>query len=315
MKLNMEYADRAEVIILSDNHCEQVILGGDMVKRPGALTAKPGETEVELKAEHGFSCAVRLFKGNERHSIMLDVGRSGSVAVENASWVGFDLKEIETLVLSHGHWDHVGGISKLAKEFNKPVKVVVHPDAFLTRYVTQADGGKLRFPDFRPDLFSEKEVIFETHKNPVLLANNLIATTGEIPRVTEYEKGFPPQLAVRHNKLVPDIQVWDDQSIVFILKDKGPVIISGCGHSGIVNTVRYCLELTGFTKPLAVIGGFHLCWPTPETVVRATLDDLKEYSPNYIVPCHCTGWETTCKIAREMPESFILSTVGCTISL
>ncbi len=87
-------------------------------------------------------------------------------------------------------------------------------------------------------------------------------------------------------------EVWDDQAIVFVVKGKGAVIVSGCGHAGIVNTIRFGLELAGGEKPLAVIGGFHLCWPTPDVVVRRTLDDLKQLNPDYLVPCHCTGWDT-----------------------
>ena len=313
MKLNLEPVDRAEVIILSDNHCEQVILSSDMVLRPGGLTVRPGDQEVALKAEHGFSAAVRLFQGDDVRTVLLDTGRSGSLAVENAACVGLDLADVEAVVISHGHGDHVGGMAAVARKFTHPVRVIAHPDAFLERYVKQPSGNRMRFPDFRPDLFEGMNLAFEVHTAPVLLAGNRIATTGEIPRRTDYEKGFPPQMSVRNGQCVPDVEVWDDQALVFVVKERGPVIISGCGHAGIVNTVRYALELAAAARPLAVIGGFHLCWPTPDEVVRRTMADLKGLDPQYLVPCHCTGWSTTARFAQEMPAQFILSTVGCTI--
>jgi 7,8-dihydropterin-6-yl-methyl-4-(beta-D-ribofuranosyl)aminobenzene 5'-phosphate synthase len=313
MPLALKAVDRAEVVILADNYCEQVILGSDRVTRPGGLTVKPGEEEVALKAEHGFSALVRLFVGEERHTVMLDAGRSGTVAVENARWVGVDLGEVEALVISHGHGDHRGGVARVAEQFTRPVPVILHPDAFLERYVKQPGGGMMRFSDFRPDLFAGTPLRFETHREPVPLAGGCAAATGEIPRRTAYEKGFPPQLAVREGRQVPDVEVWDDQAIVFVVQDQGAVIITGCGHAGVVNTVRYGLELTGAARPLAVIGGFHLCWPIPEEVVLQTLADLKALDPGFLVPCHCTGWSSTQRIAQEMPERFLLSTVGCTI--
>ncbi len=315
VKLDIVPVDRAEIVILSDNYCEQVIPGSEMVVRPGGLTVRPGEREPEFKAEHGFSCAVRLFKGSDRRTVMLDAGRSGTVAVENAAWAGLDLGQVETLVVSHGHWDHVGGLAEVGKSFRRPVRVLVHPDAFLERRVKQPGGGSMRFPDFRPELYEGGNLVFEAHRGPVLFAGGWAAATGEIPRVTGYEKGFPPQSAVRDGRLVPDPEVRDDQGVVFVLRDRGPVVVTGCGHSGIVNTLRYGLELAGAAKPLAVVGGFHLCWPTPEETIGKTLEDLERLDPGYLVPCHCTGWEATHRIARRMPERFILSTVGCTIRL
>ncbi len=137
---------------------------------------------------------------------MIDAGRSGTVAVENAAWAGADLGDVEALVISHGHGDHVGGVAAVAEKFTRPVRVIVHPDAFLERYVKQPGGGMMRFPDFRPDLFAGGRLVFEIHKTPVLLAGGQATTTGEIPRRTDYEKGFPPQMSVRDGKCVPDVR-------------------------------------------------------------------------------------------------------------
>ena len=315
MEKQLKPVDRAEVIILSDNYCDQVILSSEMVFRPGGLTVKPGEREVEFKAEHGFAAAVKLYRGDECRTLLLDTGRSGEVLLNNAYWANFDLEAVEAIVISHSHLDHVGGLKAIAGKMKEKVPVIVHPDAFLERYLKQADGGMMRFPDFHPELFTDSNFDFQVSRDPTYLTGDLALSTGQIPRVTSYEKGFPPQMALRDGKIVADAGVWDDQSLIFNVKGRGVVVISGCGHAGIVNSVRYAMELSGEADLLAVIGGFHLCWPTPDVVIRSTLEDLKEIGPQYIVPCHCTGWEANHLFAKEMASEFILSTVGCTISL
>ena len=200
----------------------------------------------------------------------------------------------------------------MAEKFTRPVRVIVHPDAFLERYVKQPGGGMMRFPDFRPDLFAGGRLVFETHKAPVLLAGGQVTTTGEIPRRTDYEKGFPPQMSVLDGKCVPDVEVWDDQAIVFVVEGKGAVIVSGCGH--VNRQYDWLRPRTGGGRKTS---GSHRrlspLRPTPDVVVRRTLEDLKQLNPDFLVPCHCTGWDTTRRIAGEMPEQFLLSTVGCTI--
>jgi 7,8-dihydropterin-6-yl-methyl-4-(beta-D-ribofuranosyl)aminobenzene 5'-phosphate synthase len=136
--------------------------------------------------------------------------------------------------------------------------------------------------------------------------------TGQIPRETSFEKGFPLQYAeIQDEKeLIHDPLVNDDQAIIVNIKQKGLVIITGCGHAGIINTINYAKKVTKINKVFAVLGGFHLTGGIYEEAIEPTIKELQKADPKYIVPCHCTGWKATNKIIEMMPEKFIQTSVG-----
>jgi 7,8-dihydropterin-6-yl-methyl-4-(beta-D-ribofuranosyl)aminobenzene 5'-phosphate synthase len=150
--------------------------------------------------------------------------------------------------------------------------------------------------------------VVETEK-PYLLLNNTVLFLGEIPRSTDFEKGFP----IAHWQK-DGIEVWDaiedDTSIVMNLKDKGLVIISGCAHAGIVNTVRHAMEVTGIDKIHAVMGGFHLSGPFFELIIDRTAEEIKKLHPAFVIPTHCTGRKAIMAMEKSMPEQFILNMAG-----
>ncbi len=164
-----------------------------------------------------------------------------------------------------------------------------------------------------------KKVGGKIHKNndPIYLPNNdfpFILLTGQIPRETTFEKGFPFQYKIdsTNEKLIPDPLVKDDQALIIDVKEKGLIILTGCGHAGIINTINYAKKLTGIEKIYVVIGGFHL--PSDngiyEEAIEPTIKELQKADPDYIIPCHCTGWKAINKIIDLMPEKFIQSSVG-----
>lgn len=153
--------------------------------------------------------------------------------------------------------------------------------------------------------------------DPIYLPTNvypLILITGQIPRETNFEKGFPFQYLLDpvNENLIPDPLVKDDQALIINVKDKGLVILTGCGHSGIINTINYAKKLTGIEKIYAILGGFHLPADNGiyEEAIEPTLKELEKANPDYIIPCHCTGWKAINKIIDLMPEKFIQSSVG-----
>ena len=194
--------------------------------------------------------------------------------------------------------------------------MVLHPDAFMfPRFKELPDGRKLRFPRnlVREDLEARNVQVIES-REPTLIMDGHALVTGEVERTTGFEKGLPGALVEKDGKLEKDPMI-DDQSLIFILKGRGLVIISGCSHSGIVNTVQYSKKLAGMEKVHAILGGFHLSGPPFEPIIDRTIEELKRDDPEIIVPMHCTGWKAIQQVSEFFPDAFILNSVGSTITL
>ena len=291
-------------------------------------------------AEHGFSVLLEVAnprkesldsenkvkynkssKKSEKNKYLFDTGVSQNGVVYNANVFGIDLKDIEAIILSHGHFDHVTGLRNLLNYISrKPTKVICHPDAFLRRWIVFPDGNKAALPSIDEESLVSQGAIFKKIAKPSFLptatsSSASLLITGQIPRETKFEKGFPIQYKedpANNNSLVPDPMVNDDQAIIANIKQKGLVIITGCGHAGIVNTIRYAISLTGINKIHAIIGGFHLTGGIYEDIIEQTIGELQNADPEYVVPCHCTGWKATNRIIETMPKKFIQSSVGTT---
>jgi 7,8-dihydropterin-6-yl-methyl-4-(beta-D-ribofuranosyl)aminobenzene 5'-phosphate synthase len=261
-------------------------------------------------AEHGFSMLIRVLAEGKSHSILFDTGNSPNGVVENSTRMGLDLSEIESIVLSHGHYDHSGGLLSVLKAINKfDLPIIVHDDMFTKRGVENQDGSIRPYPEF-----PSKEMLSSTRlistKQPLLIANGLALVTGEIPRQTSYEKGFLPHRAFVHGSWHPDPWIWDDRAFIIRVKGKGLVIFTGCAHAGIINTVQYSQTIAGSDGVYAVIGGFHLAGKEGESRIEQTVKELKRTNPKLVVPSHCTGWRAMCTIANGLPDAFVWNSVG-----
>jgi 7,8-dihydropterin-6-yl-methyl-4-(beta-D-ribofuranosyl)aminobenzene 5'-phosphate synthase len=261
-------------------------------------------------AEHGFSMLVRLLRGKKSVSVLFDTGVSSYGVVENAKRMGLDLCEVEYVVLSHGHYDHAGGLLAALKAINKPnMPVILHEDMFKSRGSASADGSVRAYPKFPSKKRLANSKIVET-KKPNLIAEGTVLVTGEIPRQTSYEKGFLNHRVFADGSWQPDPCIWDDRAIVMQVKRKGLVVLSGCAHSGIINTVSYAMHLTGVSDVYAIIGGFHLAGAEFESRIQQTVEDLKKMAPKLIVPSHCAGWRAACTIADALKDAFAWNSVG-----
>jgi 7,8-dihydropterin-6-yl-methyl-4-(beta-D-ribofuranosyl)aminobenzene 5'-phosphate synthase len=168
---------------------------------------------------------------------------------------------------------------------------------------------KIRNVNFLPSNNDDDDVVVGGGGNGV---SSPLMITGQIPRETSFEKGFPLQYAEiqGEKELIPDPLVNDDQAIIVNIKQKGLVILTGCGHAGIINTINYAKKVTKINKVFAVLGGFHLTGGIYEEAIEPTIKDLQKADPKYVIPCHCTGWKATNKIIEVMPEKFIQTSVG-----
>jgi len=279
-----------------------------MKKRHGQEWAR---THVELPfAEHGFSMLIRIWQGEESHCILFDTGNSSEGIVENAERMGVDLNEVEYIVLSHGHYDHSGGLLSALKAINKVnLPVIVHDDMFKTRGTANIDGTVRTYPEF-----PNREQLSSAHliniRQPYLIADDMILVTGEIPREMSFENGYLQHKEFAGGSWKPDPWIWDDRAIVINAKGKGLVVLSGCAHAGIINTIRYAQKITGVADVYAVMGGFHLAGKEKENRIKQTVSELKWTDPKLIVPSHCTGWRGTLAIANALPNAFVCNSVG-----
>ena len=311
---NLQIVDSVEIVILVDNYVDVLLAGSEQVQRPPL--AKDGLLPTEtLIAEHGLALLITVHVDGEQHSVLLDTGYNSDTVRHNMRILGLKLDTLDAVVLSHGHMDHTGGLDAVLDNVPAHTKVIVHPIAFSPRHFTLPTGSKVKFPPM-PEVDHLKSFGVDLVKSaaPLKLANDTILVTGQIPRVTSFETGLPGALMEVQGELVTD-SVEDDQSLVVNLGEKGLVVISGCAHSGIVNSVLYAQKLTGVSRVNSVIGGFHLTGPAMAPMIEPTIQEMKNLAPKLIVPMHCTGPEAAQRFAQEFPDSFVRSSVGTKIVL
>ena len=310
--MQLKAVDRVEILSVMDNSID-VLMGDTSVakrhkRRPDA-NMRP-----QLRAEHGVSMLVTSYQGNAKDAFLFDTGITVDGVLHNMDVLEIKGNELHAVVLSHGHTDHTRGLIGFIKRYGRPkIPIVLHPDAYLKRKNIQPDGRESEhLPPNKNDMEAEDVQIIE-EVGPTMLIGNRALVTGQIPRTTGYEKGSPNQVALIDGEWKPDPWIHDDQAIVMNVKDKGLVVLTGCGHAGVINTLKHAVALTGVDRIHAVIGGFHLTGPIFEPIIAPTVRALKEFSLSVIVPQHCTGWKATHLIAREFPDAFVPNSVGTTM--
>jgi 7,8-dihydropterin-6-yl-methyl-4-(beta-D-ribofuranosyl)aminobenzene 5'-phosphate synthase len=310
MTTALQAVDKVDILTLQDNYIEITAMDSNaVVTRANPL--KEGEIRASVLAEHGFSALVQTTLGNKTHTLLFDFGFSENSAAQNAATLGVDMTQVEAASLSHGHSDHTGGMAKLvAMTGKKNIPFAVHPSAFKSpRYLKFGEELKINFPKLTREMVKAAGLAVVETEKPYLLLEDTILFLGEIPRTTDFETGWPlPHCHQDGNEVWDAIE--DDTSIVMHLKDKGLVILSGCAHAGIINTVKYAIKVTGIEKVHAVMGGFHLSGPFFEPVIDRTTQEFKNINPAYIIPTHCTGRKAIMEMEKQMPEQFILNMSG-----
>ncbi|HZD83736.1 MAG TPA: MBL fold metallo-hydrolase [Nitrososphaeraceae archaeon] len=317
MLANLKKIDHLSITLLMDNFTDRLLPSCLHAKRPPMI--KEERFLPAPIAEHGFSAIIEIqYDVDKINRFLFDTGVSNNGIIFNADLLEIDLKNIDAIILSHGHLDHFTGIVSTLQRIAKPIDVIVHPDAFQRRWLIFPDGTKAMMPVLDEKELEDHGAIIHKHEYSSFLPTEdpHLLITGEIPRETSFEKGFPLQYSEIPDKkeFTHDPLIKDDQAIVANIEGKGLVVITGCGHAGIVNTLNYAKKLSDTNKIHAILGGFHLTGSIYEQAIEPTITELQSANPDYIIPCHCTGWKATNRIIQIMSEKFIQTSVGTSFS-
>jgi 7,8-dihydropterin-6-yl-methyl-4-(beta-D-ribofuranosyl)aminobenzene 5'-phosphate synthase len=301
-------AEKISITTITDNYVDIFRPDYKIAKR---YRSKTGPNDRFLHAEHGLACHIENVVNGHPHSFLFDYGIDFQGVSRNMDLLSINFERLEALGLSHAHYDHFGSLVAILKsktgKIPQGIPLYVGEEIFLERVGRLPNGTIVRVGHLkREDIESLGFVKIVEIKDPTQIVPGTYLT-GQIDMVTEYEKG--PDFLIKRGEKIERDEIIGEQSLVFNAKGKGLVVLSGCAHRGIVNTVKHAQKMTGVEKVHAVIGGFHLTGAKAELIAR-TIADIKAIGPDYIVPTHCTGFEAITAFAREMPDQFILNTVG-----
>jgi 7,8-dihydropterin-6-yl-methyl-4-(beta-D-ribofuranosyl)aminobenzene 5'-phosphate synthase len=323
--INMGSVDQASLTVLVDNKADLIVESSDVVEY---------YRDEPLLAEHGFSVLIKL--GDQEKLILWDAGVSNVAMMENMRRMKIDVSSIDKIALSHGHSDHYAAITALltemdrlpdSKEWGSSIKeeeieawmdefripIIAHPAALRERWGVN-DEGNLVGPFLPPPekVWRAMGATIVESEDPFCLSEGCW-TTGYVPRTSFEQTGKPKKLRYRKGSDFHPDQLEEDQAILIHVRDKGLVVLSGCAHAGIVNTIEQARNISGIETVFAVIGGFHLARASDEEIDQ-TIEYFKGIAPSLIVPCHCTGLKAICRFAQEFPDQFIEGVVGTTYS-
>jgi len=310
------------ITILVDNRADLGARSSESVKR---FHKEP------LLAEHGFAALIDLHDAGVR--ILWDAGMTRIALLENARCMKVDLTTIDAIAVSHGHGDHTAALTDVLAAIgrqpsprdwpadvteaqvdawlaSRSVPLILHPAALYERWEDRKDSRK-RGPETPP--YGEWEAAgarIIASAGPYRLGPGCW-TTGAVPRKSFETAGIPERMLYRKDGAFYPDRVEDDQAIVIHVSGKGLIVLAGCAHAGIVNTIHHAREISGVDTVWAVLGGFHLMRASADEIDR-TIAEVKAFEPHLVSPAHCTGFEATCAFARELPASFVPGAVGTT---
>jgi len=258
-----------------------------------------------LLAEHGLSFWIELGDRNT----LFDTGQ-GKVLSANAQRLGIRLELADAIVLSHGHYDHTGGLGDALTSARR-VSVYAHPAAFGPKYARDSDGTArgIGMPSLDEQMVREMAELLRV-EGPTEVCEGL-NLTGPIPRTTDFED--TGGAFFKDNDCTELDELVDDQA-AFIETPSGTVVILGCAHAGVVNTLRYVQKLTDDRRIHTVIGGMHLLHAGPKRMDR-TITQLRQLDVQRLMPCHCTGFEAVARLWNEFPGKCGACPVGTVVEI
>ncbi len=309
--------ERVEVLVLVDNVTEHSSTPDNVLPERASLL-KAGLTEwcgeAICCAHFGFSALVTVHTNGSSHTLLFDGGPEGYAVERNGRRLGVDFSAVDSVVLSHGHWDHAGGLVKALELITesgqrKDVPFYVHPEMFQFRG-SKLPNGKVvphkRVPGVE-ELTGLGAAVVNSAESQLLL-DDTFYLSGEIPRVTAYEKGL-----ANHMRKVEGATDWeadpnitDERYLAVNIRDKGLMVFSACSHAGVINVLTDTREKFPGMPLHGVMGGFHLFGAGPEKLIPETVRDMEKFDPRWIIPCHCTGWRAVMALVTAFGEERVV---------
>lgn len=311
--------DSLEIQVLVDNATDMLSSTPAHVESEGAGLIRRGIRMMGGKclccAAHGLSCLITVERDGVRRTMLFDTGPEEYAFERNVTRLAADLAPVEAIMLSHGHWDHAGAMLLAltmirGRNGGRDIFFDAHPDMFRTRAVKLPNGSVRQMEDIPTidDLtsFGAKVV---TSRVPHALLDGMVHVSGEIPRVTEYERGYPGQVRRTEDGQgwEPDELLLDERWLGINVKGKGLVVLSACSHAGIVNVLHHARASYPDVPLYAILGGLHLSGAN-EAVIPQTVDDLKQFGLKTIAAGHCTGWRAMTALANAFGDKVLAPT-------
>jgi 7,8-dihydropterin-6-yl-methyl-4-(beta-D-ribofuranosyl)aminobenzene 5'-phosphate synthase len=323
----LQPVDRLDIQVLVDNVTDSLSSTPSFVTREWVTLQRQGMRITAGSslccANHGLALVITAHGPDGARTMLFDGGPVDYAVERNGVRLGIDFGAIGAVMLSHGHWDHAGGIPRalgmiVQANGGRAVPLFLHPGMFRQRGQRLPDGGVLPGQGIplpaQWTLFGAEPVVTDT---PQTCLDGAFFISGEIPRITSYEKGLVGQVCrtADTDEWEPDPLLMDERFLAVHLRGKGLVVFSACSHAGIVNVLHHARAAFPEVKLYAVMGGFHLSGPT-EAIIPETVRDLGTFGLDLMIPAHCTGWRALNAMERAYGEKVVVpSAVGKRFSL
>ena len=314
--------DALEILVLVDNLTDSLSSNPANVQPEWSVLLTGGKLRVLAGsniccAHHGLSVLLTARVGGKKRTLLFDAGPAAATFRRNSEILGVDFASIEAVVLSHGHWDHAGGLLEAVESIarargNKSFACYVHPGMFRQR-ATRRPDGQLYVNELVPDparLENAGAQVINT-REAQSVADGAFYVSGEIPRLTSYEAGVPNHLSRSADgaSWEPDPLIMDERFVSVHVRGKGQFVFSACSHAGLINVLTHAKSLFPSVPLYGAMGGLHLSGIN-ERVIPQTVADLKSFGLKLLAPGHCTGWRALSHLARELGDELVPSAVG-----
>jgi 7,8-dihydropterin-6-yl-methyl-4-(beta-D-ribofuranosyl)aminobenzene 5'-phosphate synthase len=319
---DLEGVDECEVLVLVDNVSDLLSSVPEGVTSEIANVLAAGAPELAGRclccAQWGLALLVRVRSGERTHTLLFDSGPEGHGVARNAERLGVDFGRVDTVVLSHGHWDHVGGMTtvlELISARQNGARVPLHANAgmFVTRAMRRPDGSLIPFAAVpSPETLEAAGARLVMADQERLLLDRLFYLSGEIPRITAFERGLPGHVRQTGDATwVDDALIMDERYLAVHIKGKGIMVFTACSHAGIINVLESARERFAPLPLYGVMGGFHLSGAASEAIIPETIAALRDFDLRMLVPGHCTGWRAIHSLVDAFGDNRVVpSAVG-----